>query len=60
MMMPGPPALVTTATRSPLGSGALPKPIAISNSSSTASTRITPHCAKSASVATSSPAIAPV
>ena len=60
MMIPGPPALVTIATRSPSGSGSWLNAIARSNRSITVSTRITPYCASSASIALSRPASAPV
>ena len=47
--IPGPPALVSTATRSPRGSGWRASTPATSNISPTVSARITPACANSAS-----------
>ena len=50
---PGPPALVSTATRSPRGSGWRASSPATSNISPTVSARSTPACANSASTVTS-------
>ena len=58
--MPGPPALVRMATRSPAGTGWLASSRARSKSSSMVSVRITPAWPKSASTATSRPASEPV
>ena len=58
--MPGPPALVTTATRRPAGSGCASRQAAMSNISSIVSARITPDCWKSALTATSLAASAAV
>ena len=52
-MIPGPPALVTIATRSPRGTGCLVSSAATSNSSWSVSVRITPACSNSASTVTS-------
>ena len=51
--MPGPPALVSTATRSPRGSGCRASRPATSNISPTVSARSTPACSNSASTVTS-------
>ena len=51
--IPGPPALVSTATRSPRGSGWRASSPATSNISPTVSARSTPACANSASTVTS-------
>ena len=59
-MMPGPPALVTMASRLPRGRGWWAKAMATSNSASTLGTRRAPAWAMSASVASSVPASAPV
>ena len=53
---PGPPALVSTATRSPRGSGWRASSPATSNISPTVSARSTPACANSASTVTSAAA----
>src|SRR5579859_6844686 len=52
-MIPGPPALVTIATRSPRGIGWLESRAVTENSSCRVSTRITPACWKRASTVTS-------
>ena len=60
-MIPGPPALVSTATRRPSGSGWLASIDATSSISARLSVRITPACRKRASTVTSEAAsIAPV
>ncbi len=60
-MIPGPPALVSTATRRPSGSGWLASIEATSSISARLSVRITPACWKRASTVTSEAAsIAPV
>jgi len=51
--MPGPPALVTMATRGPAGRGWFASSAAMSNMSSSVSARITPAWRNSASTATS-------
>ena len=51
--MPGPPALVTTPTRGPAGTGCVDSSAATSNSSSSVPVRMTPACSNSASTATS-------
>ena len=58
--MPGPPALVTMATRRPAGSGCASRQAAMSNISSIVSARMTPAWWKSASTATSLAASAAV
>ena len=58
--MPGPPALVTIATRRPAGSGCASRHAATSNISSIVSARITPDCWNSALTATSLAASAAV
>ena len=60
IMMPGPPALVTMATRFPRGIGWPSRAMAMAKSSWTESARSTPHWERRASVATSAPASAPV
>ena len=52
-MIPGPPALVSTPTRRPVGSGWLASSEATSSISARLSVRITPACSKSASTVTS-------
>jgi hypothetical protein len=52
-MMPGPPALVTMATRRPAGTGCLERKAATSNISASVSVRMTPVWRKSASTVTS-------
>ena len=47
-MMPGPPALVMMATRSPLGSGCMARAVARSNRPSKVSARMTPARLKAA------------
>ena len=59
-MIAGPPALLRIATLSFLGTGCARKAFETSNISSMDVTRITPHWANSAPVATSTPANAPV
>jgi hypothetical protein len=51
--IPGPPALVTTPTRGPRGTGWLDSSATTSNISSSVVVRITPVCANSASIPTS-------
>ncbi len=51
--MPGPPALVTIATRRPAGAGWVASSLATSNSSLSVSVRITPAWRNSASTVTS-------
>ena len=58
--MPAPPALPTTATRLPAGSGAVATTRATSKSCSSDATRITPACRKRASTETSGEARAAV
>jgi hypothetical protein len=58
--MPGPPALVMIPTRPPPGTGWLARRLAVSNSSSMVSTRITPAWRKRALTASSDEARAPV
>ena len=58
--MPGPPALVTIATRPPLGTGCCASSEATSNSSSSVFVRITPACSNRASTTASLDASAPV
>ena len=58
--IPGPPPLLTIATRRPRGSGWCASRIAVSKSSSSVSTRITPAWRNSASTATSGAASAAV
>ncbi len=58
--IPGPPALVTMAIRSPAGSGCWASAAAWTNISSSERARSTPHCSSSDSVAMSRPTIEPV
>ncbi len=58
--MPGPPALVTTPTRPPFGSGWASRQAAMSNISSIVSARMTPDCRNNASTASSVAASAAV
>ena len=59
-MIPGPPALVTIATRLPVASGQRSRATARSNSSSMVLALSTPHWSRKAETVTSVPAIAPV
>ena len=59
-MMPGPPELVTIATRSPFGIGQLANTLAVEKRSLSDISRMTPDCFKSASAARSPPAREPV
>ena len=59
-IMPGPPELVTMATRLPRGTGQLANTLALAKRFSRLVSRITPHWRKSASAAWSVPASEPV